>query len=71
MSIEEKVLETLKTLPPEKQQEVLDLAVSLAKKPQGSEVRPNLYGFCADLSTPVTLEDIREARREMWSSFPL
>ena len=59
MAIEELVLEKLRSLPPEKQQEVLDFAEFLESK----TAAPRL-GF------DITEEDIAEARREMWGNFP-
>lgn len=68
MTIEEKVVETLRELPPEKQQEVLEFVASL----KTSTVTPlrSLQGLRADLDIDITEEDISEARREMWGNFP-
>lgn len=70
MTIEEKVLEKLRDLPPEKQKEVLDF-VSLLKEKNGAK-KPlrNLRGLWKDLNINLTEEDIAEARREMWGNFP-
>ena len=71
MSIEQSVLEKLRDLPPEKQQEVLDFAEFLGQK-QTAAKRPrrNWIGLTSDLSVDLTEEDIAEARREMWGNFP-
>jgi len=69
MNIERSVLEKLRVLPPEKQQEVLDFAEFLGQK-QDAIKRPrrNWIGLASDLSVDLTEEDIAEARREMWST---
>ena len=69
MTIEELVIEKLKKLPPEKQKEVLEFAESLGT---GGEPKPlkSLEGLLEDLHVSITAEDIAEARREMWGSFP-
>ncbi|HTU32588.1 MAG TPA: DUF2281 domain-containing protein [Candidatus Acidoferrum sp.] len=69
MTFEEKVLEQLRELPPEKQKEVLDFVDSLKDK-DGKKPLRSLLGLWADLNFHVTEEDIAEARREMWGNFP-
>jgi hypothetical protein len=70
MTIEEKVLEKLRDLPPEKQKEVLSFVESL--KGDGGTKKPlrSLEGIWEDLNIDITEEDIAEARREMWGNFP-
>ncbi len=70
MTIEQMVLEKLRGLPPEKQNEVLAFVESL--KPAEKTKRPlrSLEGLWADLDIHITEEDIAEARREMWGNFP-
>jgi hypothetical protein len=70
MTIEQQVLEKLRDLPPEKQKEVLDFVDYLKEKDSPNKPRNSLLGLWADLNFHVTEEDITEARREMWSSFP-
>jgi len=77
MTIEEAVVESLKTLPPDKRQEVLDFAEFLRGRgsadPAGETARPrrSLEGLWTGLiEKPVTAEEIAEARREMWGNFP-
>ena len=69
-SVEEKLCEKVRALPPDQQQAVLDFAESLTTREQGAQPRKSLYGLCADLRTPISVEEIRELRREMWSGFP-
>ncbi|HVG17642.1 MAG TPA: DUF2281 domain-containing protein [Blastocatellia bacterium] len=69
-TIEQSVLEKLRALPPEKQQEVLDFVEFLEHKAVANRPRRSLMGLCADLKIRITEEDIAEARREMWGNFP-
>jgi len=70
MTIEEKVLEKLRGLPPDKQVEVLEFLESL--QPDGTVKAPlrSFEGIWEDLNIDITEEDIAEARREMWGNFP-
>ncbi len=75
MSIEQAVLEKLRALPPEKQQEVLDFAAFLQQRtapPANAipEPRGSIVGLWDELGIDITEEDIAEARRDMWGSFP-
>lgn len=71
MTLEEQVLEKLRDLPPEKQQEVLDFVEFLEEKNGGQKKpRPSLLGLWSDLNIHITEGDIAEARREMWGDFP-
>jgi hypothetical protein len=69
-SIEQTVVEKLRALPPEKQQEVLDFVESLEGKNVSKHPRRSVKGLWADLGVDITEEDIAEARREMWGNFP-
>jgi hypothetical protein len=66
MTVEQQVLEKLRELPPQKQEEVLAFVSRL----QGNGPRRSLLGLWSDLGVKVSEEDIAEARREMWGSFP-
>lgn len=70
MTIEQQVLEKLRDLPAEKQQEVLDFVDSLQKKNGPKKPLRSLRGLWKDLNIQITDEDIAEARREMWGNFP-
>lgn len=70
MTIEEKVLEKLRELPPEKQQEVLDFVELLNEKNGTAKPRRSLRGLWKDLHINITEEDIAQARHEMWGNFP-
>ena len=70
MTIEEKVLEKLRELPPDKQKEVLDFVDLLKERDTTKTPRRSLLGLWADMDFHVTEEDIAQARREMWGNFP-
>ena len=70
MSIEQQVVDLLRTLPADKQREVLEFAESLQEGTTPTRPRRSAMGLCADLNQHITEEDIAEARREMWGNFP-
>ncbi len=70
MTFEEKLLGKVRELPPEKQKEVLEFADSLKLQESGKKPLRSMEGLWADLDIRITEEDIAEARREMWGSFP-
>ena len=70
MSVAQLVLEKLRTLPVEKQQEVLDFVEFLQQKVMAKRPCRSVKGLWADLGVQITKEDIAEARREMWGNFP-
>ena len=70
MNIEQSVLERLRELPLEKQQEVLDFTDYLHQKITPKRPLRSIKGLCADLKVDITAEDIAEARKEMWGNFP-
>lgn len=70
MTIEQKVVERLRELPPEKQKEVLVFMESLQGTKRTSSPKRSLLGLWEDLNSHITAQDIAEARHAMWSSFP-
>jgi hypothetical protein len=70
VSIEQEIVERLRTLPPDKQAEVLAFVESLQAEASVDEPPGSLYGLWANLGHRVSAEDIATARREMWGSFP-
>lgn len=70
MGIEQTVLEKLRSLPPEKQQEVLDFVEFLQQKSRVLRTRCSLKGLWADLNVDITSEDIAQVRGKMWGNFP-
>lgn len=76
MEIEHAVVAKLRTLPAEKQQEVLDFADFLVQKstdkPGATTKKPRISseGILAGLNIHLKEEDLAEVRREMWANFP-
>ena len=69
MSIEEKVVEKLQGLPPDKQKQVLEFVESLSQENGSPRSLKSLYGLWRDLSIEVSDGDLESARREMWGSY--
>ena len=63
------MLQKLRGLPPQKQEEVLALVSRLQEK-SGNGPRRSLLGLWSDPGVKLSEEDIAQARREMWGSFP-
>jgi hypothetical protein len=70
MTIQQQVLQKLRGLSPEKQQEVLDFVDSLSSESGAPKKLRGLEGIWEDLNIKITEEDIAQARREMWGNFP-
>ncbi|MBD2774803.1 DUF2281 domain-containing protein [Iningainema tapete] len=70
MNIEQAVLEKLRQLPVDKQQELLNFAEFLSQKNTSKTPLRSVRGLCADLAVDITEEDITQARQEMWGNFP-
>jgi len=70
MNLEQAVLDKLRTLPPDKQQEVLNFAEFLQQKNLTKKPLKSVKGLCADLKVDITEEEIAQARKEMWDDFP-
>ena len=70
MSIEEKVVEKLQGLPPDKQKQVLEFVESLSQENGSPRSLKSLYGLWRDFSIEVSDQDIASARRDMWGNFP-
>jgi hypothetical protein len=69
MTIQQQVIQKLRQLSPEKQQQVLDFVESLHGESGPVELQ-SLEGLWADLDIDITEEDIAQARKEMWGNFP-
>ena len=70
MSLEQAILEAVRALTPEKQQEILLHATRLRQPPGDSRPRRSVRGLWADLGVSLSAEELRENRREMWRDFP-
>ncbi|MFM9268565.1 DUF2281 domain-containing protein [Tychonema sp. BBK16] len=70
MNLEQAVLDKLRELPPNQQQEVLDFAEFLHQKNFLKRPLKSVKGMWANLDIDITEEDIAQARKEMWGNFP-
>jgi len=71
MTLEQAILDAVRALPADKQQEVLDHVKHLRDdSSQPRKPRNSGRGLWADLNIHLSAEDIDEARREMWKDFP-
>ena len=70
MSIEQTLLEKIRALPVEKQQEVLDFAEFLYQRNAVKSPRRSIKGLWANFDVDITEKDIAAARQEMWGNFP-
>jgi Protein of unknown function (DUF2281) len=70
MNIEQAVLEKLRQLPVDKQQELLNFAEFLYQKNTPKTPLRSVRGLCGDLKIDITEQDIAQARQEMWGNFP-
>jgi hypothetical protein len=68
MSVEDAVMENLRQLPVDKQQEVLDFVRFLRQQSPSVSPRQPLKGMWSRVH--ITEDDIADVRREMWSRFP-
>ena len=71
MTIAEAVVKSVESLPPDKQQEVMDFAEFLkaSGRPKPRRTVKTLEGLWAGMGiAPITAEDIHLARQEMWGS---
>jgi hypothetical protein len=73
MTIAEAVAKSVESLPLDKQREVMDFAeflkASVRSRPR--RMAKTLEGLWAGMGIqPVSEEDMRQARKEMWGNFP-
>jgi hypothetical protein len=70
MSLEQAILEAVRALPVEKQQEVLNHAARLRDELLGKRSFNTIRGLWADLGVALSAEELDENQRDMWRSFP-
>jgi hypothetical protein len=70
MSQAELVLDRWRTLPPEQQQALIELAATLVTHSPISHSKRNLKGLWADYNIELDEQDLRDLRQEMWQTFP-
>ncbi len=64
-NLEEVILDKLRSLPSERQQEVLDFVEFLSTK-EVANPRRSVKGMLSDLNIKISKAEIDEARREAW-----
>ncbi len=70
MSVEQAILDTVRSLPFEKQQEILRYATRLRDEAAAKRPFRSIKGILAGRGISISAEDIEEARRETWKNFP-
>ena len=66
MTLEESIIEAVRSLPPEKQRELLDHAQRLQAESRADKTFQSVKGLWADLDISLSREELEEARREVW-----
>ena len=69
-TLEQSIIEALRSLPPEKQKELLEHANRLRQDVAPGKPLKSIKGLWADLNITLTAEEIKENQREMWKNFP-
>jgi hypothetical protein len=67
---EQQLIEKIRRLPPDKQQEVFDFIEQAEQQAGTKKPRRHIEGALEHLGLQVTAEEIDAARREMWGNFP-
>ena len=70
MSVEHAILEAVRELPAEKQQEILSYATRLRQEAASKKPYKSIKGLWADLGISLSAEEIEENQREIWKNFP-
>ena len=71
MNTEQTIIDLIRSLPSDKQEEMLAHAQQLrARSGEVKTPRKSGRGLWADLGIDLTAEDIADAHREMWKNFP-
>lgn len=70
MSIEQAILEAVRALPAEKQQEILSHATRLRDESTAGKPFKSIKGLWADLGISLSAEELEVNQREMWKNFP-
>jgi 2-oxo-4-hydroxy-4-carboxy--5-ureidoimidazoline (OHCU) decarboxylase len=70
MSLEQAILEAVRTLPAEKQQEILSHATRLREEAAGKKPFKSVKGLWEGLGISLSAADIEQNQREMLKNFP-
>jgi hypothetical protein len=70
MSLEQRILEAVRALPAEQQQEILNHAAKLRDQAGRKSPFKSVRGLWADLRVSLSAEEIEGNQRDMWRGFP-
>jgi hypothetical protein len=70
MSLEQAILEAVRALPAEKQQEILTHATRLRDETSKKTPFKSVKGLWADLGVSLSAAEIEDNQRDMWRNFP-
>lgn len=70
MSVEQAILEAVRSLPADQQQEILNHATRLRDESAPRKPFKSIKGLWADLGVSLSAEEIDANQREMWKNFP-
>jgi hypothetical protein len=70
MSLEQAILDAVRALPAEKQQEILSHAARLRDESVKRRPFRSVKGLWADLGVSLSSDEIEQNRNEMWKNFP-
>jgi len=70
MSLEQAILDAVRALPPDKQQEILSHAARLREQSAKKKPFKSVRGLWSGLGVSLSASEIEENQREMWSNFP-
>jgi hypothetical protein len=70
MSLEQAILEAVRALPAEKQQEVLSHAARLRDESVKRRPFKSVKGLWADLGISLSYDEIEQNQNDMWKNFP-
>ena len=70
MSLEQAILDAVRALPAEKQQEILSHAARLRDECVKTRPFKSVRGLWADLGISLSSDEIEQNQNEMWKNFP-
>jgi len=70
LTLEQAILEAVRALPAEKQQEILHHATRLRRQTTDKRPLRSVKGLWADLGISLSAEELKENQNEMWKNFP-
>ena len=70
MSLEQAILDAVRALPADKQQEILSHAARLRDRSTKKRPFKSVKGLWADLGISLSASEIEENQLEMWRNFP-